>query len=338
LQLIDHGEDFSQPGWHLLFTPDSPLPPAISAFLQSVDLIVNLICGPKAIFSTRLTSATSPTCPTLFHIEPKPPEGYADHTLQFQASQMGLSLPLLPETSYRVVSDIVLAVREELAVSKIDPCRLVLFHPGASSPAKRWSLDCFCDLITRTRKANRIPGVLLGEVELEQFSSKDISRLKSLAHPFFDWPLEKVVANLEQIPEDIRTAVRNNGGGVYNHTTYWNSMSPNAGGKPSGNLGNLIEKTFGSFDAFKADFEKTGLTRFGSGYAWLSAKKDGSLVIHSTANQDSPIQESMIPLLVVDVWEHAYYLKYQNRRADYLSAWWDIVNWKEAENRYLAIK
>ncbi len=155
---------------------------------------------------------------------------------------------------------------------------------------------------------------------------------------FYDRPLELLLASLEQVPEDVRTAVRNNGGGVYNHDLYWKSMSPNAGGKPVGELGGQIEKVFGSFDAFKAAFEKAGLTRFGSGYAWLSAKADGTLVLHSTANQDSPVQEKLIPLLVVDVWEHAYYLNYQNRRADYLSNWWDIVDWKSAEKRFLAIK
>lgn len=158
-------------------------------------------------------------------------------------------------------------------------------------------------------------------------------------HPeFFEWPLKKILASLDLIPEDIRTAVRNNGGGVYNHNVYWFSLGPGGGGEPTGKLMDELVKKFGDFSTFKAEFEKAGLTRFGSGYAWLSAKPGGELVLHSTANQDSPLQEGLEPILVVDVWEHAYYLKYQNRRADYLSSFWDIINWKEVEKRYSAIK
>ena len=158
-------------------------------------------------------------------------------------------------------------------------------------------------------------------------------------HPqFFEWSLEKILSNLDQIPEDARTAVRNNGGGVYNHNIYWFSLNAPSGVGPSGAISAAIDKTFGDFATFKAEFEKAGLGRFGSGYAWLSAKKDGQLVLHSTANQDTPLQENLTPLLVADVWEHAYYLKYQNRRAEYLANFWNIVNWKEVENRYLAIK
>jgi Fe-Mn family superoxide dismutase len=155
-------------------------------------------------------------------------------------------------------------------------------------------------------------------------------------HPeFFEWPLEKILTSLDQIPEDIRTAVRNNGGGVYNHNFYWASMAPAQTGEPIGKLASAIKLTFGDFASFKAEFEKAGLARFGSGYCWLSLKKDGKLTIHSTANQDSPIQENMSPIFVVDVWEHAYYLKYQNRRAEYLTNWWSLTNWAEAEKRYL---
>lgn len=158
-------------------------------------------------------------------------------------------------------------------------------------------------------------------------------------HPeFFEWPLKKILANLDQIPEDIRTAVRNNGGGVYNHDVYWFCLGPGEGGEPSGKLMDELVKKFGDFTTFKAEFEKAGLTRFGSGYAWLSKRPGGELVLHSTANQDSPLQEGLEPILVVDVWEHAYYLNYQNRRADYLSSFWDIINWKEVENRFSAIK
>lgn len=152
---------------------------------------------------------------------------------------------------------------------------------------------------------------------------------------FFNWPLEKLVSNLEKIPEDIRIAVKNNGGGVYNHDFYWASMAPGVSGEPTGKLANAINAVYGSFNQFKAEFEKTALARFGSGYCWLSLKKDGNLLIHSTANQENPLQENMLPIMVVDVWEHAYYLKYQNRRAEYLSAWWNIVDWKSAEERYI---
>jgi len=155
---------------------------------------------------------------------------------------------------------------------------------------------------------------------------------------FFDLPLKKVLSDLEAIPEDIRTAVRNNGGGVYNHNIYWGSLAPSQSGQPHGELAEAIASEFNGFDNFKTEFEKTGLTRFGSGYAWLSANKDGRLVIHSTANQDSPLQQKWTPILVVDVWEHAYYLKYQNRRAEYLSSFWTIVDWNSAEKRFLAIK
>ncbi len=147
---------------------------------------------------------------------------------------------------------------------------------------------------------------------------------------------EAILTNLEQVPEDIRTAVRNNGGGFVNHNLYWASMSPDGGGEPQGKLAEAIQKEFGSLSTFKEALEKAGLGRFGSGYAWLSRRADGSLLVHSTANQDSPLSEGLTPLLVVDVWEHAYYLKYQNRRADYLKDWWDVVDWKGAARRFEA--
>lgn len=159
-------------------------------------------------------------------------------------------------------------------------------------------------------------------------------------HPeLFDWTLDKIISSLYQIPEDIRTSVRNNGGGVFNHNIYWFNLGPMVEhNRPTGKIAAAIDKAFGDFSAFKTEYEKAGLGRFGSGYAWLSAKPDGALVLHSTANQDSPLQEGLIPLLVVDVWEHAYYLKYQNRRAEYLGNFWNIINWNEVENRYLTIK
>ena len=146
--------------------------------------------------------------------------------------------------------------------------------------------------------------------------------------------LEKLLSDLSQVPEDIRTVVRNNGGGYYNHNIYWAIMGPNRGGEPEGSLGQAIRAAFGSFASFKEQLEKAGMGRFGSGWAWLSKRPDGSLVIHSTPNQDTPLAENLIPVIGVDVWEHAYYLKYQNRRAEYLSNWWNLVNWEEAERRY----
>lgn len=146
--------------------------------------------------------------------------------------------------------------------------------------------------------------------------------------------VEDLLTDLNAVPEDIRTAVRNNGGGHANHTLFWASMTPNAEGKPKGKLADAIEDSFGSFVAFQAEFKKAGLTRFGSGWAWLVLTKDGELAVTSTPNQDSPLLDGNIPLLGNDVWEHAYYLKYQNRRGDYLDAWWNVVNWAEVESRY----
>jgi Fe-Mn family superoxide dismutase len=152
-----------------------------------------------------------------------------------------------------------------------------------------------------------------------------------------NWSIESLLKGLDQIPEEIRVAVRNNGGGFFNHNLYWQNMGPKCGGEPTEPVSKAITDAFGDFTTFKAEFEKAGLGRLGSGYAWLSLKPDHSLLIHSTLNQDSPLADALAPLLVVDVWEHAYYLKYQNRRAEYLSAWWNLVNWKEVERRYEAL-
>ncbi len=154
-------------------------------------------------------------------------------------------------------------------------------------------------------------------------------------HPeLFSKPLETLLSDLEKVPEDIRTAVRNNGGGVFNHNFYFDAMKP-GGGIPKGKLGEAIDKSFGSFENFKQEMEKAGLGRFGSGFAWLCQKKDGSLVITSTPNQDTPMLEGLKPLFTVDVWEHAYYLNYQNRRGDYLSSFWNVVDWDVVEKRFL---
>ena len=152
---------------------------------------------------------------------------------------------------------------------------------------------------------------------------------------FFNLKLEQILSDLNGIPEDIRTVVRNNAGGVYNHNIYWAIMGPKRGGEPVGSLAAAISATFGSFAGFKEQLEKAGLGRFGSGWAWLSKKTDGGLLIHSTPNQDTPLAEGHFPVIGVDVWEHAYYLKYQNRRAEYLTNWWNVVNWEEAERRFV---
>ena len=149
---------------------------------------------------------------------------------------------------------------------------------------------------------------------------------------------EDLIKDLSAVPEGIRGAVRNNGGGHVNHTLFWTSMAPNAGGEPGGDLGAAITATFGSFAAFKEKFNAAGMGRFGSGWAWLSVNKDGQLTIHNTEYQDNPVMTGMTPLLGCDVWEHAYYLKYQNRRADYLAAWWNVVNWAEVARRYANAK
>jgi Fe-Mn family superoxide dismutase len=150
-----------------------------------------------------------------------------------------------------------------------------------------------------------------------------------------DKPIEEVIANLDSLPADKKGPVRNNGGGHLNHTLFWESMSPDGGGAPSGDLGSAIEDAFGSFDAFKEQFEAAGVGQFGSGWAWL-VLDGGSLKITSTPNQDSPVTSGATPLVGNDVWEHAYYLKYQNKRPDYLKAWWNVVNWDKVAERYAA--
>lgn len=147
----------------------------------------------------------------------------------------------------------------------------------------------------------------------------------------------ELLADLNSVPEEIRTAVRNNGGGHANHSMFWPSMSAKGGGAPTGKLAEAIDAAFGSFDAFKEQFSKAGMTRFGSGWAWLVISADG-LAIMSTANQDNPISQGVIPLLGVDVWEHAYYLNYQNRRAAYLEAWFDVVDWNYVSTNMKAVQ
>jgi superoxide dismutase, Fe-Mn family len=154
--------------------------------------------------------------------------------------------------------------------------------------------------------------------------------------PLADTPIDGLLGDLSQVPADKLTAVKNNGGGHYNHTMFWENMSPDGGGEPSGELGHAINSTFGSFADFQAKIKETGIKQFGSGWSWLIL--DGSnLAIVGSANQDNPISDGKTPLLGVDVWEHAYYLKYQNRRPDYIDAWWNVVNWPKVAERFAAV-
>lgn len=150
--------------------------------------------------------------------------------------------------------------------------------------------------------------------------------------------VEQLITNLDSVPESIRTVVRNNGGGHYNHSLFWQVMGPNAGGEPTGPVADAINAELGGYTVFKEAFTKAGLTRFGSGWAWLAVGKDGKLAVSSSPNQDSPLMEGSTPILGNDVWEHAYYLNYQNRRPDYLAAWFNLINWAEVNRRYQAAK
>jgi Fe-Mn family superoxide dismutase len=164
-----------------------------------------------------------------------------------------------------------------------------------------------------------------------------VKNLNAALEKYPEWAsksIEDILKDLDNIPADIRTTVRNNGGGHYNHSIFWTIMGPNGGGEPSGKLAESIDKTFGSFDKFKEEFSNAAATRFGSGWAWLVLDNYGHLSILSTPNQDNPITYSLKPVLGLDVWEHAYYLKYQNRRPEYIQAWWNIVNWEEVTKRY----
>jgi Fe-Mn family superoxide dismutase len=154
-------------------------------------------------------------------------------------------------------------------------------------------------------------------------------------HPqLADWGPDKLLTRLADVPEDIRTTVRNNGGGHANHTLFWSIMKPRGGGEPSGDLAKAIKGEFGGFSSLKEQLSKAATARFGSGWGWLSVDGKGKLVVESTPNQDSPLMEKRTPILGIDVWEHAYYLKYQNRRPEYVEAWWNTVNWEAVAKRY----
>ncbi len=167
---------------------------------------------------------------------------------------------------------------------------------------------------------NNVNNALKGKADLESKSVEDL------------------ISNMNAIPEDIRNVVRNNGGGHANHTFFWTIIGPNCGGAPTGKVAVAIDSELGGFTALKEKFATAATTRFGSGWAWLSVTKEGKLEISSTPNQDSPIMEGKTPILGIDVWEHAYYLNYQNRRPDYIAAFWNVVNWQEVEKRYTTVK
>jgi superoxide dismutase, Fe-Mn family len=159
-----------------------------------------------------------------------------------------------------------------------------------------------------------------------------VDKTPELAGKSLDWLLQ----NLPSVPEGVRAAVRNNGGGHWNHSFFWQIIGPKAGGDPTGTVADAIKSSFGDFGKLKEQVNAAGLARFGSGWAWVVADKGGKLSIESSANQDTPFSDKKTPILGVDVWEHAYYLKYQNRRADYLAAWWNVVNWAEVTKRFEA--
>lgn len=157
-------------------------------------------------------------------------------------------------------------------------------------------------------------------------------------HDFADLDIEEVLRRIDEVPADKKQAVINSGGGYANHNLFWSILSPNGGGSPEGELADAINETFGSLDKLKEEFNAAAAGRFGSGWAWLSVDGSGNLVVHSTPNQDSPLMEGYTPIMGIDVWEHAYYLNYQNRRPDYISAFWNVVNWDQVAENYKAAK
>lgn len=181
------------------------------------------------------------------------------------------------------------------------------------------------------------------EIHYSKHHQGYVDNLNKVLEQYSEWQrleVEEILKKLNEIPEQIRLTVRNNGGGHLNHSLFWEIMGPKGKVKaePEGELRKEIEKTFGGLNDFKELFSKTAVSRFGSGWGWLSLQKDGNLVVHSTPNQDPPLLEGLFPLVGVDVWEHAYYLKYQNRRAEYIENWWNVVNWEKVEEIYAKSK
>ncbi|MBF2002781.1 MAG: superoxide dismutase [Synechococcales cyanobacterium M58_A2018_015] len=175
------------------------------------------------------------------------------------------------------------------------------------------------------------------EIHHSKHHAAYVNKLNEVIQQYPDLQTQTVVSllqSLESLPEEIRSTIRNNGGGHLNHSMFWQIMAPNSGGTPSGELATALDQTFGSFDAFKQQFNQAGAGQFGSGWVWLAMNPQGQLQIVTTSNQDSPILENLYPILGNDVWEHAYYLQYQNRRPEYLDRWWNVVNWPEVERRF----
>ena len=179
------------------------------------------------------------------------------------------------------------------------------------------------------------------EIHHQKHHNAYITKLNSALETSSEWQgkdIEEIVKNLNSVPESIRTAVRNNGGGHYNHSFFWNIMGPNAGGEPEGDLASSINEVFGSLAEFKEEFSGAAVNRFGSGWAWLVLDPSGKLVVLSTPNQDNPLTDGFKPLLGLDVWEHAYYLKYQNRRPEYIENWWNVVDWSAVADRFDSLR
>jgi Fe-Mn family superoxide dismutase len=179
------------------------------------------------------------------------------------------------------------------------------------------------------------------EIHHDRHHAAYVNNLNKALEGNADWSsksIEAILAHINEVPEGIRTAVNNNGGGHANHTLFWQLMSPNGGGEPTGALAQAIASEFGSFASFKEKFSAAAAGRFGSGWAWLVVDANGKLAVMSTPNQDSPISQGLTPILGLDVWEHAYYLKYQNKRPDYVSAWWNVVNWAKVDELYTQAK
>jgi len=179
------------------------------------------------------------------------------------------------------------------------------------------------------------------EIHHSKHHATYVSKLNAALGDDSSKSITDLLSDLNQVPDDIRTAVRNNGGGHANHSFFWETLSPNGGGEPVGKLADAIKSTFGGYDSLKSEFAAAGAGRFGSGWAWLVVKTDGGLAVTSTPNQDSPYMKGFVdvegtPVIGLDVWEHAYYLKYQNRRPDYISAFWNVVDWNKAESNYVA--
>ncbi len=178
------------------------------------------------------------------------------------------------------------------------------------------------------------------EIHHDKHQAAYVSNLNKALESFpglYKESLESLISSLDQVPEAVRTAVRNNAGGDLNHTFFWEIMKKNGGGDARGDVGSLIRKSFGSFEAFKDQFSTAAKTVFGSGWAWLVVSKNGEIAIMTTPNQDSPVMEGLQPILGLDVWEHAYYLQYENRRPDYIQAWWHVVDWNKVEENYRGV-